>query len=216
MLATVLTCAPAATEPRSTVQLERTGSLSAMTLDDALRTRRSVREFTSDPVVPGMVGRLLWAGQGVTSPDGKRTAPSAGALYPLDLYAVAADGATRYRPAEHDLVSVTARDLRDELATAALGDRTIADAALVIVIAGDVSRTATRYGLERGERYVLLEAGHVAQNILLEAVALGLGGVPIGAFDDDAVSRALGLRTSQAPFYLIALGHPRSSSSREE
>lgn len=207
--------APAVSAERELVALPSPRPLSSMSLDDAFRSRRSIREFAPGPLAFEMVGRLLWAAQGITSSDGGRTAPSAGALYPLDLYAVSADGVFLYRPPQHDLTPVAARDLRDELERAAFGQASIGDAALVIVITADYSRTATRYGLERGERYVLLEAGHVAQNILLEAVALGLGAVPIGAFDDGAVTRAIDLPASLAPLYLIAVGHKRSTNGED-
>ncbi len=191
---------------RELIALPSPRPLSSTSLDDALRSRRSIREFAPGALSAEVVGQLFWAAQGITSADGGRTAPSAGALYPLELYAVNSDGVFLYRPEQHDLVPVAARDVRDELRTAALGQDAIGQAALVIVITADVSRTAARYGPLRGERYVTLEAGHVAQNVLLEAVALGLGAVPIGAFDDDAVARAIALPTTLAPLYLIAVG----------
>ena len=206
-LLAVCATVPAVSAPAEVVALPSPRSISAMTLDDALRERRSVREFAAGALTVEMVGQLLWAAQGVTSPDGRRTAPSAGALYPLELFTASAEGVLRYRPASHDLVRIEGRDRRADLRTAALGAEAVGDAALVIVIAADPSPTVARYGADRGERYVLLEAGHVAQNILLEAVALGLGAVPIGAFDDEAVAHVIALPATSSPLYLIAIGH---------
>jgi SagB-type dehydrogenase family enzyme len=197
-------------EPRADeeviVTLPDAHSRSTMTLDEALTSRRSIREFTSEPIDAELVGHLLWAAQGITSPEGGRTAPSAGALYPLELYAVTSAGIFHYRTVSHDLATLARRDVRADLSRAALGQGAVRDAALVIVVTADYSRTATKYGVVRGERYVLLEAGHAAQNVLLEAAALGLGAVPIGAFDDGAVARVLALPAAHAPIYLIALG----------
>lgn len=180
-----------------------------MTVDEALTSRRSVRDLTPEPLGAQVISHLLWAGQGITSADGGRTAPSAGALYPLELYVATTDGLSHYRPEAHELVTVGGRDVRGDLRAAALDQDPVAEAPLVIVMAADYARTAEKYGRERGARYVQLEAGHAAQNVLLAAVALGLGAVPIGAFDDAAVARALGLPAGHAPLYLIAIGHPR-------
>ena len=137
-----------------------------------------------------------------------RTAPSAGATYPLELWAITAAGVQRYVPDAHALRLVRSGDIRSELADAALGQRFVADAPLIVVVAAVPSRTAARYG-ERAGRYVALEAGHAAQNLLLEAVALGLAGVPVGAFDDAAVARTVGLDVGEVAFYLVPIGRPR-------
>ncbi len=208
--ATECAVGPSATAPTDgAVKLPRTSPSATMTLDEALASRRSVREFTPEPPGTQVIGHLLWAAQGITSADGGRTAPSAGALYPLELYIATNDGVSHYRPEARDLVVVGRRDVRADLRAAALGQDPVAEAPLVIVIAADYARTAEKYGTERGARYVQLEAGHAAQNVLLEAVALGLGAVPIGAFDDAAVARVLGLPAAHAPLYLIAVGHKR-------
>jgi SagB-type dehydrogenase family enzyme len=139
------------------------------------------------------LGQLLWAAQGITSDRGLRTAPSAGALYPLELYAAVPEGVFRYEPHEHQLVSISSQDLREGLKNAALGQEPVGQAPAVFILTAVYQRTAVKYGTERGPRYVHLEAGHAAQNLLLEAVALGLGAVPIGAFDEKAVQGVLGL-----------------------
>ncbi len=181
-----------------------------MSLEEALAGRRSVRAFGDTPLTPAEIGQLLWAAQGVTSTDGKRTAPSAGALYPLEIYAVLPDAVYHYEPKGHTLSVHLAGDRRRALGTAALGQAAASKAPVVIVIAAVNERTARKYGAERTPRYVHLEAGHAAQNVLLQAVALNLGAVPIGAFNDKQVQDALKLPADQQPLYLLPVGHPQS------
>ena len=179
-----------------------------LSLEEALAGRRSVREFADMPLTPAELGQLLWAAQGLTDPAGLRTAPSAGALYPLQVYAVTREAAYRYEPQGHRLSLHLAGDARPRLYAAALRQAPVLKAPAVIVIAAVYARTAAKYGEERSPRYVHLEAGHAAQNVLLQAVALNLGAVPIGAFEDDKVKQALGLPPDQQPVYLIPVGHP--------
>jgi SagB-type dehydrogenase family enzyme len=180
----------------------------SMSVEEALATRRSVREYSGEALTTAEIGRLLWAAQGVTSFDGRRTAPSAGATYPLELLAATPDGVYRYVPADHGLRAVLSGDVRGDLARAAAEQAFVGEAPLLIVVAAVPARTEARYG-DRAERYIALEAGHAAQNVLLEAVALGLGAVPVGSFDDAAVSRIVGLAPDEAPLYLLPVGHPR-------
>lgn len=180
----------------------------AMTLDSALARRRSVRSFASRALTPHEIGRLLWAAQGVTNKSSNgRTAPSAGALYPLEVYAVLPDGVFRYAPERHALERVGSGDRRGALARAAWGQDAVRRAPIDIVVAGVTERTARKYGA-RAERYVLLEAGHAAQNVLLEAVALGLGAVPIGAFDDGDAARVVGLAQGERALCILPVGAP--------
>lgn len=197
-----------ATSPRSTADLPEP-SESAVSLDTALRGRRSVREFLAEPLTRGEIGQLLWAAQGVTADWGGRTAPSAGALYPLELHAVTPTGALHYLPDGHRVETTSARDLRPDLAAAALGQDAVERAPLVVIVVVVPERTAATYG-ERAGRYVDLEAGHAAQNLLLQAVAIDLAGVPIGAFDDAAVARVLALPRGHEPRYLLPVGRPSS------
>lgn len=190
-----------------TIELPAPRTRGAMSLERALAERRSVRAFTGEPLTPEELSQLLWAAQGLTAGWGGRTAPSAGALYPLEVYAVTPEGAYHYLPEGHRAELVTAADLRRPLAAAALAQSAVAEAPAVLVIAAVTRRTAVKYG-KRAERYVHLEAGHVAQNVLLQAAALGLSGVPIGAFSDRGVQRALGLPADHEPLYLIPVGHP--------
>lgn len=175
----------------------------------ALGRRRSMREFAARELDAAEIAQLCWAAQGVTEPHmGLRTAPSAGALYPLELDIVTAAGVDRYLPHEHALMRRIAHDVRAALTRAALSQSCIAHAACVLAIAAVPRRTATKYGA-RGVRYATLEAGHAAQNVLLQACALGLAAVPAGAFDDEAVARVLGYLGGEEPLYLIAAGAPR-------
>jgi len=180
-----------------------------MSLEEALARRRSVREFTREALTQRELSQLLWAAQGITHPEGLRTAPSAGALYPLELYVASAGGFYHYEARPHQLIRLSDRDLRAAMRRAALDQEAITQAPTVFVIAAVYERTSRKYGAARTPRYVDVEVGHAAQNLLLEALALGLGGVPIGAFEDEALQKALELPVDQCPLYLIPVGHPR-------
>lgn len=190
-------------------ELPRASGHGPRSLEETLAGRRSIRAYRSRHLTLAEIGQLLWAGQGRTSPSGERTAPSAGALYPLELYVALPGGFFHYLPADHRLESIREEDLRHALATAALDQEAVSSAPAVVVIAGLYERTAGIYG-SRATRYVTLEAGHAAQSILLQAVALDLGAVPIGAFEDGSVKRVLGLPQNQHPLYLIPVGEPSS------
>jgi SagB-type dehydrogenase family enzyme len=175
------------------------------TLEEALAARRSVRSFEEKELDWSQVGQLLWAAQGITSPDGKRTAPSAGALYPLEVYYFFSEGWGHYNPEKQVLEILGKEDRRAEIARASLNQSWIAEAPGVFVIVGFVERTAQKYG-ERAERYVMLEAGHACQNLLLQAVALGLGGTSVGAFSDERIKKILGVNA--LPLYVVPVGYP--------
>jgi SagB-type dehydrogenase family enzyme len=183
------------------------------TLKQALVRRRSCRTYTPQPLTLSAVSRLLWAAQGITTADGRRTAPSAGALYPLELYVITArveglvPGAYRYLPDTHGLRRAMGAAVLPLLSRAALGQRAVAEAAAVFVIAAVEQRTALKYGA-RASRYVSFEAGAVSQNLALQAAAQGWGTVVIGAFDDDAVARALRLPPGERPLALMPVGSP--------
>ena len=177
-----------------------------------LAARRTARDFTGESMELGALAALLWAAQGVTAKDGLRTAPSAGALYPLELYAVTGDrvrdlpaGVYRYRPEGHVLQALIDGDQRGALAEAALDQAWVADAATVLVVTAFYRRTARKYR-ERAVRYVHLEAGHAAQNVCLMAVTLGLGAATVGAFHDAGVQRLLVLNDEEQPLYLLPVG----------
>ncbi|MCR4428659.1 MAG: SagB/ThcOx family dehydrogenase [Caldiserica bacterium] len=177
-----------------------------LTLEEVLKARRSIRSFKEKELTLEQVGQLLWAAQGITSPDGKRAAPSAGALYPLEVYYFCSQFWGRYDPEEHSLEILGREDRREEIAKASLNQSWIAQAPGIFVIVGFVERTAVKYG-ERAERYVTLEAGHACQNLLLEAVALGLGGTSVGAFWDDQIKAILEIEA--LPLYVVPVGYPR-------
>jgi SagB-type dehydrogenase family enzyme len=180
-------------------------------LEELLRQRRSIRDYADTPLTQEEVMKLLWAGQGITVAWGGRTAPSAGALYPLELYVVVgnvenlAPGVYRYDPRQNKLSLVKEGDVRKSLALASLGQSSVADGAIDIVIAAVYKRTTVKYG-SRGERYVHIEVGHAAQNICLQATALDLGLVTIGAFDDAAVAKIIGMSPGEVPLYVIPVG----------
>lgn len=185
--------------------------LGSRSLEETLAQRRSVRAFDDEPLILAELGQLLWAAQGVTNERGFRTAPSAGALYPLGLYVATADGIFQYQPGGHQLLVLTQDDARSTLYSAALRQEPVLQAPAVFVVTAVYERTASKYGAVRAQRYVHLEAGHAAQNLLLQAVALGLGAVPIGAFQDEQVQAALQLPADHQPLYLIPAGHPRDT-----
>ncbi len=181
---------------------------SDVSLEEALTSRRSVRRFSSKALELEQIGQLAWAGQGITDREsGFRTAPSAGAIYPITLYFATDEGLFVYDPAEHSLEEVFRGDLRGRLTAAALRQNAVAQAGCDCVIAGSVRKVAAKYG-SQARRYILLEAGHVAQNILLQATALDLAAVPIGGFDIKAVGRVCRLDNQAEPLYIIAVGYP--------
>jgi SagB-type dehydrogenase family enzyme len=183
-----------------------------MSLEQALLLRRSVRAFAAAPVTLAEAAQLLWAAQGITDRGrGYRAAPSAGALYPLVVYVVAervtglSSGVYRYVPEAHALARVSATSAQQDLYRAALSQSAVGEAPAALVFSAVFERTTRKYGA-RGRQYVFLEAGHAAQNVYLQATALGLGTVVIGAFDDDAVRRAVGMASQEQPVYVIPFG----------
>lgn len=180
-------------------------------VERALVDRRSVRQYAPGGLTRAELGQLLWAAQGITGPDGLRTAPSAGALYPLEVYVAVGEvselpaGIYRYRPERHALAKVAVGDPRAALAAAAGGQACIEAAAVAIGLAAVYTRTTGKYG-KRGIRYAHMEAGHVAQNVCLQAAVLGLGTVVVGAFDDREVERVLHLAPGEEPIWLMPAG----------
>jgi SagB-type dehydrogenase family enzyme len=184
-----------------------------VTVSEALRRRRSVREFRREPLSLMQVANLLWAAQGSTHVGGLRAAPSAGGLYPLRTYLVAGwvegleAGIYRYDSAGHALELVVAGDQREELGRVAQNQDWMAGASAVVVFAADYRDPMRKYG-ERAVRYVDLEAGHAVENVCLQAVALGLGATVVGAFHDDEVRRLLRTPELERPLCLVPVGFP--------
>ncbi len=195
-------------EPLEVAEAAPAGEEGSMSLETAITERRSARDFADAPMSEQDLHQLCWAGQGITDPqEGFRAVPSAGALYPIELYVVTAGGVDHYLPKEHALERLVDGDLRRPLQRAVLDQEPVGEAAACVVITAVVERTARKYG-DRALRYCFIESGHVAQNILLKATALGLVGVPIGAFEDGKVAEALKLPKDHRVLYLVALGLP--------
>ena len=190
------------------ITLSKPNQSGSMPLEQAIAVRRSRRDFSPEELSLEQIGQLAWAAQGQDANSGYRTAPSAGATYPLELFVVTSNGLFRYLPAKHSLEKLTGQDLRAALASAAWGQEFIEAAPLTLVFAAQFGRTTKRYG-QRGIRYVYMEAGHAAENVHLQAEAMGLGSVAVGAFDDASVSKVLSLPDYLEPIYMVVAGYCR-------
>jgi len=179
-----------------------------LSLEETFLKRRSIRSFSSKPLEIDHIGQLFWSLQGIVNDEGRRPVPSAGALYPLEVYGALSFGFVHYLPEGHKMELLSLEDLRPDLGRASFHQTWMATAPCIFVIAAAYIRLAIRYG-KRAERYAILEAGHAAQNLLLQAVALGLGAVVVGAFDDAQVIKILSLPRDIFPLYLIPVGYPR-------
>jgi SagB-type dehydrogenase family enzyme len=184
-------------------------------VEKAIYERRSVRRFASAPLSLAQVSQLLWSAQGTTSPLGYRTAPSAGALYPLETYLVAGNvtglepGVYRYTSGENSLEQIIKGDHRKPLMRAASNQSFAGRAPASIILTAVFTRVTNSYG-RRGTRYVNMEAGHAAQNVYLQAVSLELGTVVVGAFSDDRVRKLLQIPVTETPLYIMPIGKPAS------
>jgi SagB-type dehydrogenase family enzyme len=183
-------------------------------LEECLKSRRSVREFSQESISSAQLSQLLWSAQGVTGHvDRKRTPPSAGGLHPLETYVVVGDvdglkpGIYRYSHSTHTLKQVGDTDVRQALGRAAVNQIWLANAAVSFVFAAIYERTTGKYG-DRGMRYVHMDVGFAAENLHLQAVALGMGTVVIGAFDDDEVHHVMGLSSEERPQLIMPVGWP--------
>ena len=195
-----------------------------VSLEETILGRRSVRRYRREPVDLSQLSQILWSAQGITGTGELRAAPSAGATYPLEIFVIVGKqgviisgakqapeelqaGIYHYEAASHSLRLHKPADVRLDLAGAALDQEFIIDAPVDIVICALYHRTSYRYG-KRGERYVHIEVGHVSENIHLQAVALGLATVEVGAFHDEEVSQALKLDERYKPLYIMPVGRP--------
>lgn len=207
----------APSEGDSVIELPAPRLTGPVSVEEALLRRRSVRDFADAPLTAAELSQLLWAAQGITGSEGERTAPSAGALYPLEIYAAVGAvegipaGVYRYRPRGHRLArarSGATADVRPALSAAAVGQESVAEAAVAIVIAAVYERTSVKYG-DRAKRYVHMEVGHAAQNVSLACEALGLGTVVVGAFEDAKVREVLGMDAGERPLAILPVGRRR-------
>jgi len=185
---------------------------SDFSIEKALQSRRSVRIYKDEPLNLQTVSQILWSAQGITQEErGYRTAPSAGARFPLEVYVAIGNvegissGLYHYVPQEHHLVKIHQNDLRTELSAAALRQASVRNGAFVVIIAAVFERLTDRYG-DRGVRYTHMEVGHASQNIHLQVESLGLGTVIIGSFDDEQMKKILNLPENQIPLYLMPIG----------
>ena len=188
-----------------------------VSVEKAIKGRRTVRDFRVKSLSLNHLSQLVWAGQGITdSLENKRTAPSGGALYPLDIYILIGEngaektkgGVYRYLPKEHSLLPIAKGDRRKEIALASLSQMWMAQAPIIFIITAEYRRITGKYG-ERGIRYALIEVGHVGQNLFLQAEALGLGAGIVGAFNDTEVSNIAGLPPKHEPLLIMPVGYKK-------
>lgn len=211
LILTILTVMGAEGDPGLVIELPEPRLTGDTSVEEALFTRRSIREYRDEPLTLSDVSQLLWAAQGITDKRGFRTAPSAGALYPLELYLVAGNvtdipaGIYKYSPYKHNLTRIVDGDKRDELSDAALEQECVRRCSAAIVFSAVYERTTGKYG-KRGIRYVHIEVGHAAENLHLQAVSLNLGTVAVGAFFDDEVKQIMNLPEDEEPLYIMPVG----------
>lgn len=181
-----------------------------MALNEALARRRSCRAFTDTPVTLQQISQVCWAAQGVTEPvKGLRTAPAAMALYAVRLFVVDRAGMAEYLPKEHALRTVRDGDLLPAARALALNPATLGEPPVVLLLCIDPAALQARAGA-KAERFALLEAGHVTQNILLQVTALGLASVPVGGVDEAKASEALRLPEGVRAVYAMPVGKAKT------
>ena len=200
-----------------TVKLPAPRLTGDMSLEACIQKRRCVRDYQDKALTLAQLGQLFWAASGVTGRNSRfRAAPSAGALHPLDFYAVVGKGSVEglaagiwhYEPAEHAITLGAEGDQREALAKAALGQRQITHAEVVIVETVEYRRTTKKYG-PRGQHYALMDAGFAAENLFLEVQALGLAMCVVGAFRDEPVQDVLKCPREHLPLLFLTIGYPR-------
>jgi SagB-type dehydrogenase family enzyme len=201
--------------PQNIIQLTDPNLTGKLTFEEVLAKRRTVREFSSQALKRSQIGQLAWAGQGVTDTQrGLRTAPSAGAIYPIELFFATAEGVYAYRPTEHSLLQTSQQDIRSNLARATATPEPVIGAGCAIIVTGSSRKLTSRFG-SKSRTFVALEAGHVAQNIQLQAVCLGLGSVAVGALDTAAVRKVCRMSRDAEPLYVICVGYPVGEGTTE-
>jgi len=201
----------------ASISLPKPSSDGKVSVEKAIKGRRTVRDFRQKSLSLNDLSQLVWSGQGITdSSENKRAAASAGALYPLDFYILIGEngvekmegGVYRYLPKEHSLLPIAKGDRRREIAVASLSQMWMARAPVLFIITAEYRRITGKYD-ERGIRYVLIEVGHVGQNLFLQAEALGLGAGIVGAFHDSEVSNIAGLPSKHEPLLVMPVGYKK-------
>jgi SagB-type dehydrogenase family enzyme len=188
---------------------------SSISIEEAINKRRSIRKFDDSPLEINEISQLLWAAQGINTSDGRRTVPSAGATYPLEIYLASRKingldkGLYKYNPQSHSLIPIKYGDIASDIANSTLQKNIIYSATAIFIITADFERTTSVYG-SRGNIYVYFEVGHAAQNLSLQAVGLKIGSVMIGAFDEKELKRLLGLPINETPLYIIPCGKTKT------
>ncbi|MHA2008379.1 MAG: SagB/ThcOx family dehydrogenase [Promethearchaeota archaeon] len=191
------------------LQLPEPSLKGSKSVEECIYERESVRNYSDKEIELEKISQILWAAQG--KKQNKKTVPSAGATYPLEIYITIKDkGYFHYKSENHVLEQISEENICENLARESWNQRFIEEAYLNILICADYSRTTQRYG-ERGIRYVYMEVGHCGQNIHLEAIALGLVSVPIGAFQDSNVKRVMNLPANLEPLYIIPIGYSKNN-----
>ena len=199
------------------IQLPTPAFDGTVSVERAIKERRTIRDFRPRPLNMAQLSQLLWSAQGITDEKkGLRAAPSGGARYPLDVYAVVGDGGVEglepgvycYHPSKHTIELVTTGDKRRDVAGSSLGQVWMATAPVIFVITAEYERITRKYA-ERGVRYAQIEVGHVGQNIFLQSVALGLGAGIVGAFGDDEVAKAIGAPKKHEPLIIMPVGYTK-------
>ena len=193
----------------------------AVSVEKALQSRRSHRNFQDTEISLENLSQVLWAAYGITLPrtdreflrGGFRTAPSAGGLYPLDIYVAVGkvkglpSGLYKYISKDHKIIRIISDDIRSELCDAALGQKMIRNAPVSLIYTAVFSRTTGKYGQRGKERYVCMDLGHSAENVYLQVETLGLGTCAIGAFSDEKMSTVLQLSQEEEPLYVMPIGY---------
>jgi SagB-type dehydrogenase family enzyme len=190
------------------IQLPEPNKSGAVGVEIAINTRRSAQQFADKPLSYAQIGQLLWAGQGIIDKQqGLRAVPSIDNLYPIELYIVTSEGLYAYNPEEHSLKQISTLNMRKQLSAAAPGQGPVEDAACDIIIAGSIRKTAAKYG-NKAQKFVLLEAGYIAENIQLQAVSMGLASLPVASFEPRNVTRICELPGETEPLLIVSVGYP--------
>jgi SagB-type dehydrogenase family enzyme len=189
-----------------------------VSVEETLKVRRTHRSFDSRNLTLEQLSQILWAAYGVTDKKGygraRKTAPSAGALYPMDVYAVVGEGSIKdlaagvyhFLPESHKIETVNNGDLRNAVARASLQQMWMARAPIMIVITGEYARCTVKYG-QRGVIYTHIEAGCVGQNVFLQVEAMGLKAGIVGAFDNKKIIQVIGIPTDNDPLLIMPVGY---------